>query len=458
VSFAPSSFRDPAARVLAEEGPRVRRVLSAGAAADDARLRGAGLFAELERAGWLIPSWRRDDLIAPDGWAAVVETQRLPFVSYPAEWSFSMLRDAALLTLQLTERALERGAMLKDASAFNVLFDGARPRFVDVSSLTPRDADAPWLAYGQFCDHFLAPLMLEAYRGVPFQSFLLGSLEGLPVATLARLLSARDLLRRGVALHVAARAWLERRNAAPDAAASRTARALPLPAAALQRNVRGLQRIVGGLRSCATSAWGDYAVAVDATMTARKSAFVEAAATRFGGGQLAWDVGANTGHYSRILARHYACVVAIDADAGAIDRLYAGLQAAPEAERIVPLVVDIMQPTPARGWRGRERAGLSERGRPQLALHLALSHHLCLGRGVPLDEWLDLVRETSPAAVVELVAADDPHSQALLATRTAHHAGYDLPSFRALAAQRFELLAEEMLTPTRTLFLLARRT
>ena len=455
MSFAPGSYRDPEARVLAGDGPHIVRALSAAAAANDARLRAAGLFDELEQAGWLIASRRREDTPAPAGWAALVETPRLPFVSYPAEWSFGMLRDAALLTLQLTERALERGAILKDASAFNVLFEGARPRFIDVSSLTPRDGDGPWLAYGQFCDHFLAPLMLEAYRGVPFQPFLRGSLEGLAIGTLARLLSARDLVRPGVATHVIARAGLERRARHLDAGARRAARALPLPTAALLRNVRALQRLVGSLRSRAASPWADYADTGDEALLARKAAFVEAACARLGGGQLAWDVGANSGRYSRVLARHYACVVALDADAGAVDRLYAALRGTEDARRVLPLVVDIMQPSPPRGWRGRERAGLSERGQPALALYLALIHHLCLGRGVPLAEFLDLVRDTSPAAVVEFVAADDPRGAALCATRTAHHPGYDLATFRALAATRFRILAEEALTPTRQLFLLA---
>ncbi|MEO8601161.1 MAG: methyltransferase [bacterium] len=455
MSFAAGSFRDPAARVLADDGPQIRRVLSAAAAADDTRLRAAGLFDELERAGWLIASRRRDDVPAPDGWSAVVESPRLPFVSYPAEWSFGMLRDAALLTLQITERALERGAILKDASAFNVLFEGAQPRFVDVSSLMSRDGDGPWHAYGQFCDHFLAPLMLEAYRGVPFQSWLRGSLEGLDIGTLARLLSARDLVRPGVATHVMARTALERRSGTLAPAARHAARGLALPAAALLRNVRSLQRLVAGLRSRAVSPWADYRDAEDHALSARKAAFVAAAGARLGGGQLAWDVGANSGRYSRLLAEHYAYIVALDADAGAIDRLYAELRGSDEARRVLPMVVDVMQPSPPRGWRGRERASLVERGRPQLALYLALIHHLCLGRGVPLAEFLDFARDTAPAAVIEFVAAEDPHSQALLASRTAQHPGYDLANFRRLAAARFQILDEAALTPTRQLFLLA---
>jgi hypothetical protein len=459
VRYAGSSFRDPDARVLALEGDRVTRVLSAAAAATDDHLRGAGVLDGLERDGLLIASTRCTDRPLPDGWAALIETPRLPFVSYPYEWSFGMLRDAALLTLRLTERALAHGAMLKDASGFNVLFDGTVPLFVDVTSLARYQDDSPWIAYGQFCDHFLAPLLLEAYKGVPFQPFLRGSLAGLSIAAqLAPLLSARDVLRPGALAHVGARAVLERSTRRLDTSARRAVRRMPVPKASVLRNLQALQRLVGRLTSRAASEWARYDAAppYDESTAARKAAFVGTACERVGGGRLAWDLGANTGRYSRLLARHYRSVVALDADAGAIDRLYAALRGSEHARTVLPLVVDLMDPSPARGWRGRERAALWDRGRPDFALYLALTHHLCLGRGVPLDELVELIADTSPAAVVEFVAADDPMSQALLATRPTTHPGYDLSNFRSLAAQRFRILAEETLTPTRQLFLLAR--
>jgi hypothetical protein len=460
VTFAPSSFRDPDARVLAgDDDGRVVRALSARAAAVDADLRARGVLDELVRDGLLVASQPCTDVAVPAGWAAVVESPRLPFVSYPYEWSFGMLQDAALLTLRLTERLLAREAILKDASAYNVLFDGSAPLFIDVASLAAYEPDSPWVAYAQFCDQFLAPLMLEAYRGVPFQPALRGSLEGLSITEhLAPLLSAADLRRAGVLVHVKVRAMLDRRSERLPTGLRREVRRAAVPKAAVLRNLRGLQRVVAGLRSGARSVWAGYDEenTYDQASTARKSAFVAAACERLGGGRMAWDVGANTGRYSRILAARYACVVALDADAGAVDRLYRALAGTPQARTIVPLVADLLDPSPARGWRGRERAGLLERVRPELALYLALVHHLCLGHGVPLDDFVDFACATSPAAVIEFVAADDPMSQAILATKAVAHPGYDLAAFRALAAQRARIAAEESVSPTRHLMLLTR--
>lgn len=457
MTFAPGSFRDPDARVLAGGGERVLRVLSPAAAALDERLRASGVVGELERDGLLITS-RRAEGPVPDGWAAVVESPRLPFVNYPYEWSFGMLRDAALLTLTLTERALERDVAIKDASAYNVLFEGAEPVFVDLGSLAAYEADTAWIAYGQFCDHFLAPLLLESYKGVRFQPLLRASLNGIAIGSqLAPLLSARDLLRPGVLLHVRARAALDRRAEGLDTAARRAVRRASVPKQAVLHNLRALRAIIARLESRCASIWAGYddANTYDQPAIARKTAFVATAAERTGGGRLAWDMGANTGRYSRVLAEHYRCVVALDADAGAVDRLHAELRGSAHARRILPLVMDLADPSPPRGWHGREREGLWQRGRPELAVYLALVHHVCIGQGVPLDDFLELVRDTSAAAVVEFVAADDPMSQALLASKVVMHPGYDLPSFRALAAQRFRILAEEALTPTRQLFLLA---
>lgn len=458
MSFAPSSFRDPDSRVLALGGERVVRALSGRAAALDADLRASGRLEALARDGLVVDSAPCTTTPVPDGWAALIASPRLPFVSYPYEWSFGMLQDAALLTLRLAERLLAGGVLLKDASAYNVLFAGAAPRFIDLGSFAVHEPGQPWAAYGQFCDHFLAPLMLEAYRGVAFQPLLRGNLEGVSITDhLAPMLSVADLRRRGVLVHVAARALLERRARRLSTAGRQAVRQMAVPVEAVRRTLRGLQRIVAGLRSRAPSVWATYddANTYDDATTEQKTAFVDAAARRLGGGRLAWDVGANTGRYSRVLAAHFAAVVAMDSDAGAVDRLYRRLAGTEAGGVVVPLVIDLMDPSPPRGWRGRERDGLLERGRPELALYLALIHHVCLGRGVPLADFVDLVRSTSPAAVVEFVTADDPMSQTILATRTAIHPGYDLASFRTLAAQRARIVAEQAVSPTRHLFFLA---
>ncbi|MCM2258703.1 MAG: methyltransferase [Vicinamibacteria bacterium] len=459
-----ASFRDPETRVLEDAGGRVLRALSPAAAVRDQRFRDSGLVERLVRQGLLVDSWRVADPVPAGDWAAMLEARRVPFVSYPYEWSFSMLQDAAALTLQLCRMLLAEGAILRDASAYNVLFDGAAPVFVDLGSLGEYAPGMPWEAYGQFCDHFLAPLMLEAYKGLPFQPFLRGNLEGLPIArTLAPMLGPLAVVKPGVLSHVKLRSWLESRSRTLSTTSRREVRKLQLPKAAVEANLAGLLRLVGRLRSRASSDWAAYDAdgavqgTADAAYLPAKEAFVERAAAAMAEGALAFDLGANTGRFSRILARRAGLVVAMDADAGAVDALYRALRTTPERGRVLPLVADLMNPSPDQGWRGHERTSLFGRGRPALATCLALVHHLCLGRNVPIPALLDWLADVADVVVVEFVAAEDPMAQSILATHTGSHPGYDRATFRALAAARAEILDEEEIAPTRTLYRLAFR-
>lgn len=455
----PASFRDVEACVFLTPDGRVLRALSTSAAERDRKWRECALFDRLAAEGSLIESWRCDDA-PPDGFAAVVEARRVPFVNYPYEWSFTMLKDAALLTLRLNEAALEQHGILRDASAYNVVFSGARPVFVDLSSFGNHREGEPWLAYGQFCDQFLAPLLLEAYKGVPFQPVLRGSLEGVSITEqLAPLFGLASFWRPGVLWHVKVRARVERSARRMGTSARRKVRMLPVPLAAVRRNLRGMARLVARLKSPLASHWLGY----DSDNTyapeqaERKAAFVAEAADRAAPHDLAWDVGANTGRYSRVLARRFEHVVALESDAVAADALYRGLQGQPEAARITPLVMDIMNPSPGQGLEGRERDSLLARGRPRLACWLAVLHHLCLGRNLPLARFFDLCARTSPLAVVEWVSPEDPMSQALRATRSEPTHEYSESQFESLARARGEVVERTSLSATRALYLLALR-
>jgi hypothetical protein len=229
-----------------------------------------------------------------------------------------------------------------------------------------------------------------------------------------------------------------------------------IPSGALEKQLARLERVVGRLRSRAHTVWASYERgAYDDPATATKDAFVSRAGDHVKRWGTAWDVGANTGRHARLLANRVATVVAMDADPGAVDVLYRSLKANPPAARVLPLVVDVANPSPAQGWRGAERSEVESRSRPDLAIYLALLHHLCLGRGLPLKAVIDWIAETSELAVIEFVSADDPLSRMLMATRPSPHAGYDEQSFRRLCQANGRLVDEQRLSATRLLVLFA---
>jgi SAM-dependent methyltransferase len=455
------SFRDWDGRVFGGDG-RILRALSAAGVADWQALAASDLFDRYTQTGAL-PRTRADDGVLdelrrldPEGeWEGALSHERLPFVSYPYEWPFAMLRDAALLQLELTSAALAEGLMLKDGSPYNVQWRGAQPVFVDVGSFERAREGEAWPGYRQFCSLYVFPLMLEAYRGVGFQPWLRGSIDGISPVDFRKLFSRRDSLRPGMLRHVFLHASLERRYAARGGEVREVLGEARLDPRVVQANVAGLTKLVRRLRSpAAESAWRDYertCTYTDADTAAKEDFVRRVVAGRRR--RLVWDLGCNEGRFSRIAAEGADYVVAIDLDRAVVDALYQGLTAE-EEKRILPLVVDLADPSPSIGWRNRERLTLLERGRPELVLGLALVHHVSITRNVPLRELVDWLRSLDCELVVEFPAREDSMVQRLLGPkRPDAHPDYDTETWERLLTERFEIADSARLpAETRTLY------
>ena len=390
----------------------------------------------------------------PEGFAAALRHEAVPFVSYPYEWCFGMLKDAALLQLDIVLTALDEGMILKDASPYNLQWRGARPVFVDVGSFEALRSGEPWAGYRQFCSLFLYPLLLQAWKDVPFNPRLRGSLEGIEPQELRNLLSPRDFFQRGALTHVVLHSRLERRHAA-DRNVREELGAAGFNEELIRANVRRLRRLVERLRwEPGPSAWSGYGptTSYEEADAERKEAFVRecAAGRRW---RRLWDLGCNDGRYTRLAAEHADYTVALDADPGVVERLYRALKAE-GSTTILPLVADLADPPPALGWRARERRPLWERGRPELVLCLALLHHLAIGCNVPLRELVDWLRSLDAALVVELVTRDDPMAARMLARkREGLHTDYERAVFEGLLAEAFVVERhEELASGTRILY------
>jgi hypothetical protein len=385
--------------------------------------------------------------------AAVLRHERVPVVSYPYEWTFGMLKDAALLQLELMLGALDDGLVLKDGSPYNIQWRGVKPVFVDVGSFQRLRAGEPWAGYRQFCTLVLYPLMLQAYRGVAFQPWLRGSLEGIEPAEMRRLLSFRDRFRRGVLSHVILHTRLERRYA--DKEVKTELRRAGFHAELIRANARKLRKLVGRLNwEPVRTAWSSYGKKnpYEDADAAAKDAFVrEAAGVRRR--RLLWDLGCNDGRYTRKAAQESDYTVAVDADASVVEGLYQALRDE-GAETILPLVSNLADPSPGLGWRGRERRPLSERGIPDLTLCLALVHHLALSANVPVREFLDWLAELRTELVIEFPTREDPMVRKLLARKGAEaNPDYTIDVFERGLADRWRIERREALpSGTRILY------
>jgi hypothetical protein len=462
----PGSFRDPTGRVAISDD-RVLRLLGERGAAD-ARMalgtpsvRAAVECGDVISSRWAAAGSGYDPLVGGAPVAAVLEHPRLPFIAYPYEWTFAMLKDAALLTLRLLHETAADGVSLKDATPYNVQFRGTRPVFIDVGSFEPATESDPWFGRQQFYQLFLYPLMLQAYARADFQPWLRGSLEGITAPELDGILAgARARRRRGRLVHVKTHAAAARHARARTEAVEAESRRRGFSRELLLAQWKSLDRLVRSLDwQLAGSAWSEYGARghyADAELTAKERFVAGVAATRRRA--LAYDLGANDGRFSRIAAAHCDYVVAADADRLVVDRLYRELRDAGE-ERIQPLAIDLADPSPGLGWGGAERASFADRGRPDLILYLAVVHHLAIGRNVPVELQLDALARLGGEVVFEFPTEDDAKvKELLLQKRAGLFEGYRLDRVDAVLADRFDVRSREVLERgTRVLYHLGPR-
>ncbi len=365
---------------------------------------------------------------------AVIRPEPIDFISYPYEWTFGELRDAALLTLDAQLEALSAGMTLRDASAYNVQFRGVQPVLIDSLSFERLEPDAPWIAYRQFCEHFLAPLALMAARDIRTGRLLRGGIDGIPLDLAARLLPGRSRLRLGLGAHI----HLHARSMRQHSGASGSGRKARLSLSRQIALIESLRSTVAGLRwDPEGTEWADYAdnTSYDDEATHAKEAIVAAmlSAARSG---IIWDLGANTGRYSAIASGLGRRVLAFDIDPAAAERHYRTLRRDGRTDT-TPLVMDLADPSPALGWAGRERRSLAERGGDSVLLALALVHHLAIGRNVPLPMLLGWLAELGSELIIEWVPREDVMAQRLLAAREDIFDRYTEDGFQAALGEHW---------------------
>jgi hypothetical protein len=441
------SFRDPVNRIYQTAEGRILRGLDKTAAAHCAKLITQPFFQEWVSAGKIVKTIHAVDdadtaAVRADGWAEVVEHAPVPFVSYPYEWAFFMLQDAALLQLELLETAMQNSWTIKDATPYNIQWQGAKPIFIDVPSIVPAVAGEPWLAYRQFCMLFLYPLMLKAHLNIDFNGSLRADLDGISPSTAAKYFGGWRRFKSGVMAHVHLPASVENSilKRERDRAPAQKREVKPQSEAMIFGLVQGVRNTVRKLRPGQQhSAWSHYAQThsyADADIQAKREFVARHAATQQR--QIVWDLGANTGDFSRLCALHAQTVVAVDSDIEAVERMYVKEKETTNGN-ILPLVMNLANMSPNQGWAGKERAAFDARQKPQLVLCLALVHHLRIAANIPMPLFLDWLHNLGADAIVEFVGRDDEMTKKLLLNKKEQYDDYNLAAFEAELKKRFTI-------------------
>ena len=453
----PGSFRDPSGFVFRHEGVLYRQVNARYRLHYD-RLIESGLAADLIARGYLIPHEEVHLAVAgaPSAYR-ILKPTLIPFVSYPYEWSFSQLRDAALLTLRIQALALKAGMSLKDASAFNVQFLNGKPILIDSLSFEVSEDGQPWVAYKQFCQHFLAPLALMAYRDVRLNQLLRAYLDGIPLDLASRLLPVRTRLVPSLLMHLHLHARAQRKYAADQGVAAPERRTMSRTA-----RMGVLESLAGAIKKLrwkpAGTEWVDYYEATNYSepAMAEKERLVAGMLDELKP-EMVWDLGANTGRFSRLASARGIPTVAFDVDPAAVERNYlAGTRSGDGP--ILPLVADLTNPSGAVGWAGSERMSLQQRGPVDTALALALVHHLAIGNNVPFPDIAAWLADIANRVVVEYVPKSDSQVQRMLASRVDIFDDYTPAAFEAAFEPHFIVIRKQPIVGTgRVLYLLRNR-
>ncbi len=450
-----ASFRDPSGQVFRKNN-KILRTINSSYKEDWQYAQSSGLLTALLEQKLLVNFKESEENFEEEVFKQaykVLEVEKLPFISYPYEWSFPQLKDAALLTLKIQKKALECGMVLKDATAYNVQFLNGKPLFIDLLSFEIYKENTPWQAYRQFCMHFLAPLALQSYD-YRLSRLACVWIDGIPLDVAWRMLPTKAALSGGLQLHLHMHSKAEKKYEDGNVAVQNMHKNT-LSKSKLIELIDSLIRTVEALpMPKEVGEWAEYYDNTNYTSLSQKQKEeIVIQTAKNASNVLAMDLGANTGKYSTILADYFQCVIAADIDATAVARYYKNL---PQEKNILPLVLDLANPSPAIGWACNERMAITQRDKAHLITALALTHHLFFTAGIPWYEqaqfFATLLAENA-CLLVEFVAKEDSQVQHMLSTRDDIFTDYTIEAFQEKYLLFFEEVSAHKIEDShRTLF------
>jgi hypothetical protein len=451
------SFRDPSGFLFVRDGTLYRQVNSIYKEHYD-RLINSGLYENLLKSGLLVRHEEIDiDFHVSDSPYKVLRPEPVDFISYPYEWCFSQLKDAALALLEIQRASLRHDMTLKDCPAYNMQLNKGKPVLIDTLSFEIYRENQPWSGYRQFCQHFLAPLALMSYRDIRLSQLSRIYMDGVPLDLASHLLPAKAHLNLNLLLHIFMHAGSLQRYA------DRSPYKKTLAKRISKNSFAGLiDSLDGCIRSLdwrpPNDAWYRY-YSDDSSFPVeymnRKKQLVSYLLNRLKPTSV-WDLGANTGRFSRLASEMGMFTLSLDSDPACVESNYIASRKSGETH-LLPLVIDLTNPSPGIGWENLERPALWQRGHAQTALALALVHHLAISNNLPLDRIARFFGKICDSLIIEFVPKSDPNSQRLLSSRADIFTGYTQEMFEMHFSQFFTIEYSTQIGDSgRTLYLMTK--
>ena len=453
ITYHPASYRDPSGFIFEKDGIIYRQVNKSFREHFDHFIN-SGCYEKLLKNDLLLShEVINENLTQTNDWYLTLKPEKIEFISYTYEWSFDMLKDAALLTLRLVKEAVSSGLILKDATPYNIQWHRGKLIFIDTLSFEKYNEQEPWIAYRQFCESFLSPLLLIHYAKISSLQILLAYPEGIPLMLTRSLLPWRSKFSLHTYLHIHLHSKLAAENA------GKKQQQVKFSKQKLLNLISSLEGLIHKLRlPSGKSTWSDYyeEASQRKDYLKQKRKIIEEWIGQLPNISTAADLGANEGEFSKLLSEKNIQTIAADFDHFAINKLYNNIKATGET-RIQPLVIDLSNPSPATGLNNKERASFIDRTQVDLVIALALVHHLAIGKNIPFEKIAGLLAGMCRHLVIEFVPKDDPRVMQMLQHKKDIYLLYDEENFAKAFEKNFSFLSKQKIPGTnRVLFLMKR--
>lgn len=420
----PSSYRDPSGFIFEKDGVLYRQVNKIFAEHFDLFIQ-SGCYGKLVRNGLLIPhEMINNNLTGDEEWYATLKPEKLKYISYPYEWPFDMLKDAALLTLELLKESVNAGLILKDATPYNIQWHNGKLIFIDSLSFEKYDETMPWIAYRQFCEHFLSPLLLSHHSKLPLQEILLAYSDGIPLAVTRSLLPWKTKFSIHTYLHIHLHAKYSNKRT------TETSGKTSFSKKKLLNLVTSLEVLINKLHLPESkSTWSGYydEASQRKDYFEHKQKIIQQWLVKVNPSSVA-DLGANTGEFSKLSATYTIQTIATDFDAYCINSLYKTIKKSGE-KNVLPLIIDLSKPSPAIGVNNEERDSFIQRTSVDMAFALALIHHLAIGRNIPFEKMADFLSRICHHLIIEFVPKSDEKIRLMLTGKNDIYTQYSEGNF-----------------------------
>lgn len=453
-----SSFRDPSGYVFYHKD-EVFRVINQSYLKNYEQFTKSGLYQRLVNEKLIIPHKEiqpKRSIFYLKG-SKLIKPEKIPFISYPYEWSFNQYKDAALSTLKTHQISLEYGMSLKDASAYNIQFYQGRPVLIDSLSFETYQENKPWKAYRQFCQHFLAPLALMCKVDIRLQKLMRTNVDGIPLDLTSKLLGLRTYLNFSLLIHIHLHS-ASLKKYANKVISSKKFRMAKLSQLGFIDNLQGLVNSFKWSYKGSETEWGDYYNFTNYSKKAfnHKSQVVSKYLNSIKPLSV-WDLGANDGTFSRMSSSKKIFTLSVDADPIAVDKNY--MKVKKDGEKfLLPLVFDLSNPSPSIGWQNMERVSLIDRGPADTVLALALIHHLAISNNIPFSQIAEFFSMLCKFLIIEFVPKYDSKVKLLLASRRDIFDNYNEKSFENSFSVNFHIIKKTQIHDSkRILYLMQRR-